>query len=52
MKKANSQPQQQPDKIEVEPGFEKRLDHLLKRVLTTPPPRHAAHRKTAKATKK
>lgn len=33
-------PKKDKDKIEVEPGFEKRLSHLLKRVLRTPPKRH------------
>jgi hypothetical protein len=29
-----------PDKVEIEPGAEKRLANILKRALNTPPPRH------------
>ncbi len=34
---AQPKPPKQPDKVEIEPGFEKRLGQMYKKVLHTPP---------------
>jgi hypothetical protein len=38
------------DKIEIEPGADKRLANILKRALNTPPPRHASDHKSVRKT--
>lgn len=45
MKKTKS-PKEQSHKIEVEPGFEKRLGEMYKKVLHTPP-KHVPDKRTA-----
>jgi len=46
-----TQPKQPTEKIEVEPGADKRLSGILKRALNTPPPRHAEAKTKSKKTK-
>jgi len=45
-------PKDQKDKIEVEPGAEKRLANILKKALNTPPPRHSKEPKRERPERK
>lgn len=49
---AGSKSKHQPDKIEVEPGAEKRLANIFKRALNTPPKHQVGAKPKAKPANK
>jgi hypothetical protein len=49
-RRASHQPKATGDQVVIEPGAEKRLTNILKKALSTPPPRHVGSQHTPKGT--